>query len=315
MDRYWRKIIRIVAEDSPNVRLGLGQEANGEQATNDVLVPGVLTYHEYQKRRATWDEIRQCVGLDAQFYEGREVKMFPPLWLNRAAAVARQLQLSGQRRRALAIGVDVGEGVSDTSWAVVDGFGLIELRSQGTPDTSVIPAITLALMRQYQVAPEYICLDRGGGGKEHADRLRGQGHNVRTVAFGEPMLATIKYSSIRPVKERLSQREEVYSYVNRRAAMYGELRQLLDPSNNPQGFAIPAHYQRLRYELSCMPLKYDEEGRLFMLPKSRKNPNMVSKALPTLNEVIGHSPDDSDALVVAVHAMLTKPAQALAHVS
>jgi|SRR6185312_2128698 len=308
MTKYYRKVIQIKAEHSPNVILGLAEKRAGKRPSNKMIVPGVLSWYDYQKRRSTWDLIRQCIGLDAEFYEGAELKMFPGLWLNRAATLARRLHLENRSRRAKALGIDPGEGQEDSSFAVIDELGLIEMVSAKTPDTTAIPTICLDLMRRYKLQPEQVCLDRGGGGKQHADYLRRIGYKVRTVAFGEPILVPIKYGETQ-VKERIVNREERYSFKNRRAEMYGNLRVLLDPVN--KGFAIPAQYTTLREELTAFPLSYDEEGRLFLPPKNKKDPNSKTK---TLIEIIGHSPNEADALVVAVHCMLTKPLMARAGV-
>jgi hypothetical protein len=87
--RFYRRVIQIRAVDSPNVKLGLAQaEAGlpdtGLAADGMPLLPGVLDYAEYLKRRATWDEVRQCVGLDAEFWAGADVLLYPPQWLNLA---------------------------------------------------------------------------------------------------------------------------------------------------------------------------------------------------------------------------------------
>src|SRR5215204_6203156 len=104
----YRKVIQIKAEHSPNVRLALAQRADGLTPNGQNIVPGALSWRDYLKRRATWDEIRQCIGLDAEFYEGKEVLLFPPLWLNRAEEAARKLR--GQTRSPSAMGVDPAEG-------------------------------------------------------------------------------------------------------------------------------------------------------------------------------------------------------------
>ena len=39
-------------------------------------------------------------------------------------------------------------------------------------------------MTEYNVPAEKVFFDSGGGGQEHADRLRSHGHEVQTVAFG-----------------------------------------------------------------------------------------------------------------------------------
>src|SRR5438105_1741825 len=244
--RYYRKVIRITAEDSPNVRLAFLQKNRGIPPTGEVLVPGVLTWDDYVKRRATWDKVRQCIGLDAQFYVGPELLLFPPEWLNGADAKARLL--FGRQRVARAIGIDPAEGGDKTAMAVVYEDGLIELVSKKTKDTSVITSEALAFMRFLQVTPDNVVFDRGGGGHEHADRLRSQGYKVRTVAFGESTIPDPRRGIVL-FPERLDIKEERYAYVNRRAEMYGELSRILDPSINPEGFAIPsgdAPYAELR---------------------------------------------------------------------
>jgi hypothetical protein len=51
--RYYRKIIRIRAEDSPNVRRAMEYVKVGRKPLGEIVVPGVLTYDDYKKRRAT----------------------------------------------------------------------------------------------------------------------------------------------------------------------------------------------------------------------------------------------------------------------
>jgi hypothetical protein len=127
------------------------------------------------------------------------------------------------------------------------------------------------------------------------------------VAFGESLLPDIKkgYGQYQPYSVRLEQREEKYTYVNRRAQMYGELSRLLDPSNEQvlgANFAIPFN-ERLRKQLSVMPKLYDQEGRMFLPPKQKK-PGQEESKIKSLTKLIGHSPDESDSLVLALHGML-----------
>jgi hypothetical protein len=42
MAKYFRRVIRIKAEDSPNVRYALAQIAAGKKPTGEVILPGVL---------------------------------------------------------------------------------------------------------------------------------------------------------------------------------------------------------------------------------------------------------------------------------
>jgi hypothetical protein len=163
-------------------------------------------------------------------------------------------------------------------------------------------------MRKHNVPAERVVFDRGGGGKEHADRLREDGHYVRTVAFGET-IAPDPRSGQTPVDEKKEQREEKYVYVNRRAQMYHDLSLLLDPSPQwpsgkpAQGFAIPPSCTELIRQLEIMPRLTDKEGRIVMIPKDR--PSMSTNYTgPTLKKLLGCSPDEADSTVLAVHGML-----------
>jgi hypothetical protein len=262
------------------------------------------------------DEERRALGdswysqeYGCEFTDGTGSPLFPPEWLNRAEVIAKGLK--GRQRKALAIGCDPAEGGDFTTWAVVDEFGLMALFSEKTADTSVITGRTIALMRQYGVDATKVAFDSGGGGKQHADRLRAQGYNVKTVAFGESVTPELK-RGMTPLVARIDGKEDRYVYTNRRAELYGTLRLLLDPSNNPRGFGLPSEYTELRRQLAPIPLTYDHEGRLRLLPKNKRSANSTEK---TLVELIGRSPDDADALCLACWSMMNKPQRARAGVS
>ena len=86
------------------------------------------------------------------------------------------------------------------------------------------------------------------------------------------------------------------------------LRELIDPSLNPEGWYIeqfacgdPADpTTRLRDQLAPIPLLYDPEGRIRMLPKNKRAPDSTER---TLVEIIGHSPDEFDAVILGIRAM------------
>lgn len=313
--RYYRKVIRVCAEDSPNVKLALEQRRRGLRVTGEVLVPGVLTWDEYLYREATWDDVRKCVGLRARFWEGADALLFPPDWLDHSERKARE---SGDKRRvAKAMGVDPGEGDAETAWAIVDEIGLIQLIHCKTPNTAEIKCRTAALIREYNLDPQKVALDRGGGGKQIADEMRegvdvrGYGRrsfNVRTVAFGETVAPDIRQGMSR-LADRVDDREERSLYVNRRAQMYWELRAVMDPAGETGGFAIPARFGELRRQLAPIPLLTDPEGRRRMLPKDKRSPNSTERCL---REMIGRSPDHADALVLAVHMLLHTPRRSVA---
>lgn len=311
--RYYRKVIRIRGEDSPNVRYARAQIAAGIEPTDEIIVPGVLRWSDYCKRRATWDVVRQTIGLDGEFYEGAQLLLFPPDWLNRAEEIARIL--AGKPRKAKAIGIDPAEGGDKTAMASVDEFGLIKLVSRKTPNTDDIPREVLAFGREQQVEPVNWVFDRGGGGRQHADRIRKMGREfrgVRTVAFGEPVALPIR-RGLQPIEARVDVKEERYEYVNLRAKMYGELSERMDPALFSDGFGIPSEYcfpipegKCLREQLAPLPKLYDNEGRMWLPSKGTVTDRMKEEKIKTLLQIIGHSPDEADALVLAVHGMIHK---------
>lgn len=305
--RHYRRVIQIRAEDSPNVKLALRQRELGQEITGQQILPGVLSWDEYKKRRATWDKVRQCIGLDAEFYEGSELLLYPPDWLNASYEAARSRPAATDKSRRW-LGCDPAEGGDKSSWAVTDAWGLLDLVSLKTPDTNFIPRQTLALMAKWNVQAEDAFFDAGGGGKQHADRLRDMGHEVCVVRFGESLSLDPK-RGVHQLGTRVEIKEERYVYLNRRAQMYGELSELMDPAREDGVFAIPAHLGDARHGDSCslreqlapMPKLYDKEGRQRMLPKNKQSEDSKEK---TLVELIGHSPDEADALVLSVHARL-----------
>lgn len=302
-------MIHVRAEDSPNVRYALAQIAKGIEPTDEVLVPGILTWGEYKFRRATWDKVRQCIGLDGRFYEGAEVLLYPPEWLTRAGEVSRGLV--GRPRKVEAIGVDTGEGGDLTTMVAVDRLGIVDATGKKTPDTAVITGDAIAFMRKHNVKPDHVMFDAGGGGKQHADRLRDQGYPVRVMRFGAPPSLDPK-RGLTLIEERKEMSEMRYVYKDMRTEMFHLLSQQVDPAENPQGFGIPVELQTLREELAPIPKLVDDEGRFWLPSKGTVTDDMKKRNIPTLRDIIGHSPDWADAAVMAVWRMLHAPMKAKA---
>lgn len=302
--KLFQKVIHICAEDSPNVRYAMEEIAAGRTPTNKIVLPGVLTYGDYCQRMTTYDDVKKCISLGGRFYKGAAKLLYPPTWLDHSARYARTLNL---RRQAVSMGVDTAEGGDSTVWCVVDAYGVLEILSFKTPDTSVIVGQTIGLGKKWRIPSKMWLFDRGGGGKEHVDTLRKMGYKVRTIGFGEEI--KMKDRRKKGKKKQVEEyEEEKYRYKNRRAQMYGQVRELLDPANESI-FAIPTEYAELRRQLAPIPLLYDREGRIYLPPKYKSNPRSNET---TLVEMIGCSPDEADALVLAVHAMLHPETKRLA---
>jgi hypothetical protein len=187
-----------------------------------------------------------------------------------------------------------------------DLYGILEMKSKKTPDTSMIVGEAIAFAKKWGVESEYIIFDRGGGGKQHADVMRKskEWKGVRTVAFGEAVSLPIR-RGLNLIAERVDMKEERSEYFNMRAQLYGELSEHIDPSMCAElgypVFGIPAHLTTLRQELAPIPRMYDGEGKMRLPPKHKKTPD--SKEI-CLADLIGHSPDESDACTLMLHALL-----------
>lgn len=303
---YTRKIIKIRADQSPNVKLALKEIQEGKEPSNTVLVPGIKDWNTYKKHRDQWDEMKQSIQLDAEFWEGEELFLFP----------RERLQKSSEciiNTKPKSMGVDTAEGGDSSSWSIIGDEGLVELVSIRTSDTSMIPDKTIELIHKHKINPRNVAFDRGGGGKQHADNLRTgkdkgyrpENYQVRTIGFGEAAKAP-KKKGLKSLKRQKEEDEQKYTYRNRRAQMYGMLSIALE-----EGFVIPSEFlfkkfredrKNLYDQLRPIPKLLDREGQLYLLPKNKKDPKSKEN---TLTKLIGHSPDEADSLVLAVYCLNT----------
>jgi len=314
---FYRRVISICAEDSPNVRLGMIRASKGLDVGDPCLLPGVKGYWDYKKHRQLWDAQDQCVKLDGRFYRGKEVMLFPDEYLKMAADRADKLMKEhGVNRKGRTIGVDPAEGGDSTVWTVADSLGLIHQTGMKTPDTTEIVDKTLSLMREFAVSAENVLFDRGGGGYEHACQMRKMGYNVRTVGFGESVMPELK-RGLTPLEQRKLQKEEQYAYCNRRAEMYGVLSHAVNPIRRGDEkmlvYGIPRTMTDLVAQLRVIPKLTDPEGRLWLPPK-HKSPKTDNAKTKTMHELIGHSPDEADSAVLAYYGIIRKTFKARAGV-
>jgi hypothetical protein len=303
----FRKIIRIKAEDSPNVKYQMRRIEKGLEPDDTVLIPGLLTYDKYILRRNTWDVIRQTVGLDAEFYEGGEVKMYP---LDHRVRSYENYKNLSKTREAIALGVDVGAGGDDSSWWAVDNKGVVEYKTLKTPDTTRIVDITIGFIKRHDLNPKKVLFDRGGGGKQIADQLKQLGYKVQSVSFGESPSKPNRVKRRRSRKERTEELERKTVFKNRRAEMYYELRLRIDPTSTYGQrygiFALPPSEKLLREEMEAVPLMYDNEEVIWLPPKRKKTKKSRKAEVETMEQLLGRSPDRLDGLVLAVFALSGK---------
>lgn len=308
---YFRKIIRITAEDSPNVRYAREEKAAGRKPTGRMLIPGVLGWEEYLYRLATWDPIRQSIGLFAQFYAGAELYLFPQAWLDSAEQLHHTLKVGV--RRAKGVGVDPAQGGDRTAMTACDEMGVFRMVSLKTPDTSKIIPLVTDFVRDVGANWRDVTFDAGGGGKQIGDQLRANGKNVRIISFADSIQPDIK-KGMQLFSKRKDAVEDRKTFANRRAQLYGTLAEMINP-NSPKRFALlPSNSceaaERLRHQLSLIPKMYDQEDKLMLPPKNRKaGAKANTGTIRPLVELIGYSPDEADATVMAIDGMLLRLAR------
>lgn len=295
---YLQKVIPISAYDSPNVRYALAERAAGREVSDRVLVPGVKSYAQLEKDLLAWrdDPVQQSVSLHGKFYKGGEVLLFPTDRLDRAHALADELEAAARAkpRHGVAIGVDPGEGGDPTAWVVGDELGILEAVERPTPNTAEVTDELVRLADKWGVPEDGWYFDAGGGGQEHADHLRAAGYPdvPPAVSFGGAPSVELK-RSLTLFDEKVEVAGRRGGYLNMRAELFGTLAARLDPALNPAGYALPRRFKELARQLAKMPRLYDKEGKLRMLSKNRP-PNSKTKE-KTLRELLGRSPDLADA--------------------
>lgn len=326
---YIRRVFSLPVEASPNIRLARAQLEAGKEPTGEIIVPGIKSWAKYQEELAdpSWDEEQRCIKHRAEWYKGKAIRLFPQEWLDRALGIGRELEDSP--RKAKAMGVDPAEGGDKTAICVIDEYGIIELWSDKTEDTASVQDKVVEFVLKYNVPHSKVYFDSGGGGKQHVDNLLRQGYKFHAVSFGEGVTSEPKRMK-RFFDEIVDLKEEKGAYLNRRAEMYGEAAILFDPYKRAesnadeydergqlyrkgyptvrgiQAFGIPPkglQYGELVRQLSAIPKKY-VEGKLYIPPKSRRGAGNTGEK--TLTEILGRSPDEADAFVLAVYAMTGK---------
>ena len=142
---------------------------------------------------------------------------------------------------------------------------------------------------------------------QHAQRLRSMGYNVRAVYFGASALPDPEPGVV-TLDERIERKEQRSAYKNKRAEMYYLLRKYLNPAEG-RDFALPAEILNrprsdggpsLREQMQAIPLDYSEEGQMYVIPKNRRDAKDTRECL---TDIIGCSPDELDALVLAVYGL------------
>ena len=311
--RLIRRVIRVKAEESPNVRYALAEKEAGLEISYKELIPGVVGYRDYLIRRKTWDPISQKIGLDAEFYEDESVRLYPVNFIDLSCSRAEK----STDNVAVSLGIDPASGGDSTSFATCSETKLLDIHSLKTPDTSRIVDHTIELINHNNLQDNMVGIDSGGGGLQIAHFLRRKGYKVRTVNFGSAFKPQ-KRAGTPPIRVREESEEKQKAYKNKRAFLFHLLRLRLDPNSGWELFDIPIkclryqfdeNHRSLREQMEPIPLLYDEKGVIYMVPKTRKTKieGGTEDRQITLHQLIGHSPDELEALLVSLFVQYDKP--------
>ena len=235
--RLLRNVIQIKASQSPNVRFAEAQVETGQQVTHEELIPGVVSYRDVITRRATWTPMAQAIGLDAEFYDGAEVKHYPTDRIDLSAKRA----IKNTDDIPTSMGIDPAAGRDGSSFAICSDSKLLLLESKRTTDTQEIVDKAISHIKRYSLDASSVGIDAGGGGLQIAHQLRRKGYNIRTVNFGGAFKPP-KASKLRSKKQQ--EQEKAYVYVNIRAFLFHLLSLRLDVSSGFPLFDIPIKYLR-----------------------------------------------------------------------
>lgn len=303
-DKLLRKVIHISAEDTPNVIVGHKWTEAGMEGQPPVVIEGLLAWHEYLTRKHEYDEPVAYPRLYGRFYTGAQAMLFPEEWLDRSINRAKRFLDEGIKREACAMGIDTGAGRDETVWTIIDKLGIIKQIGTKTPDTSKIIDGTIELMTEYGISPWQICIDYGGGGKQIADMMQRLGYRIHRIHFGA---SASKTSSTKSKNLREDNRVNQQAYKNKRAEMYGRLRTWLRPDREEGQFALlPRHAHgcgMLEEELRVVPMTFDAEGKMYVVPKDKSPTAGINSDTITLKKLLGRSPDRADSLVLALEAL------------
>lgn len=308
-DRLRWNVIHIDCARTPNVSAGRTWNRLGRKGACRVPIPGIMSYANYVSHIQEWDEYNITTRLRGRLPDSDEGWVVVPRpWLDGCREVWPQIDEEVRGRLPKWLGVDASHGRGDLAcWAVVDRLGLVDLRTMspdeakdkyGQPDTVKMLERTRDLMTAYGIPGGRVIVDAGGGGQDAiADPLRREGVVVRLVDFGAA-----------PSTKRARKQ-----YKNRRAELYGTLAEACNPTKWRQTeletpkcwercFSIPPgdQYDALAEELPMIPKRYDREGKMHLPPKDKRDPNSKEQSL---REILGHSPDRSDAVALAVWGM------------
>lgn len=246
---------------------------------DDAIAAGRISHQWAEQRRRQWGEQSALYHnrVLGEFYAGDEDSVIPLAWVEAAVERWHQHHNSGQAYTTgpNVVGVDVARsGGDETVFALRRGVVVAALVVEGRQDTMQTTARVQAVLAEHPgMVP---AVDSIGVGAGVVDRLRELG--VPVVAYTGSAGTTAR------------DRSGEWGFKNVRSAAYWNLRELLDPANDPQVCLPPDDL--LLSDLTA-PTWRTTSG----LP-----PRIVVEPKEDVVARLGRSPDRGDAVVMAFWA-------------
>lgn len=217
-------------------------------------------------RKAAWGESSSTfrMRVAGEFPQDGIGTLFPWSLLHAAREPINRVPLSQLEARGGVMGVDCARslgGDQSCVYVVRDGVVIGRDRWHSNDTEETVRRVTVLAVRH---RPDVIRVDVGGPGGGVADRLRALGYEVEDIHFGN--------------RSREAQR-----FANWRSEAYHHLRERIECGS----LRLPDD-DRLSEELAAIRVEWDRSGRLALAPKDE------------IRALLGRSPDDSDALALAV---------------
>lgn len=258
------------------------------------IIPGQVCYDTWKAIVSDSSEfVREVFGHGRFPKEDPETQLIKPSWLPRHVAAWTG---TGD---VLGFGLDVAASDSGDQTVLACGSagGIVGLHGRREADTMKTIGWVLALSRdRYGIEltqGEYpVAVDMDGLGKGVGDRMAELG--VRVIE----------------VRGNATPLEEKHRCTNRRAEMYAQLADRLDPAQHADPFGLPNDRELLDELVAPEKVWQGSDGLKFRLTPKARRPGQSFKGR-TVSERLGRSPDKADAVAYCYQAV-RKPLSTMA---
>lgn len=258
--------LRISCLDSPNLRVPEG---------TPLPYPRLVTSRWIESRRRDWGEESPLwqARILGEFPDDAGSTLIPRAWIEAACTPAPAPTPASPSAPCThyTLGVDVARTGTDlTVFCLRDGNRIERLEARQGWSTMETAGRVVALIREFDLQPERVCIDDTGLGAGVTDRLRELGHEVTAfVAAGR---------AVDPVH-----------FANRRAEVFWRVRAALAP-DAIHPLTLPTrtrHAQELQRELGALSYEFTSTGSVRIADKV------------TLRGRLAGSPNYADALALS----------------